>query len=536
MIVTHLKKHIPCLVNVFLITSILYFFSGIFFGLDFTDSFYHLNQALHPADDIYLYSFFLSSIIIKEIVQILGPEIIYLRFINTLLLFFSLLIPFLFVKIKKPLTEVYFYVACVLLLFTPFNVNILGYDSISIFILSIIFSLTVLYLKSSKLYLLFFLSVLCSVAVLIRLPNLLVIPIVFLAIGFNNRILQGSFSFKVLKLPLFFLVLTLLWAYLGFFMYYSGVEEFFRASANATSHDLKILFYHYFKHGIKLSFFISIILCGYYFFKKFQDSIPKSLIYTALGLFYMLFIGYFVIFSKYWQNYSLFLISFTMSILLIQALKNRKELLSLNNIIIYLYFLFLFINPFGSNTGLLKAVSLFLFLPFVLSITILNLKRFWLLIVIVLLPFSLIEKFHSSYEDKGIFSLNKTSELKLLKPINTSEVRAEFLDNINAKVLELKSDNVQVYFYGDKSHIFHYLYPETNMNINSFFQPVDELMYNSQIKKIISNKKRIAIFIVDSYPGEISRKISALQIFLLNEGFKKVDDKQLVYYLKTLKR
>ena len=519
-------------VSIFTFLSIIYFFAGIFVGLDFTDTFYHLNQALHPAEGIYLNSSFLSSFIIKTFVEIFGPKIIYLRFINSLLLFFSLLIPFVFVRIEKPRLEVFFYIACVLFLFAPFNVNILGYDSLSIFILSLIFSLSILYLKSSKLYLLMLLSILCSAAVLIRLPNLLVIPIVFLAIGFNEKIRKGYFSAKDLKLPVIFLFLTLLWVYLGFFMYYSGVEEFFRASANSTSHDLKILFYHYFKHGIKLILFISLIIGGHYFFKKLQYLIPRLLIYGILGLFYILFIGFFVILSKYWQNYSLFLTSLALSIIILQVIQNRKDLLSLKHMVLYLYFLFLFINPFGSNTGLLKAVSLFLLLPFVLSIYDLKLKQYWLLILIVLLPFSLIEKFYSSYEDRGILSLNRTLELKLLKPIKTTETRADFLEKIDMEVNELKKNNVQVYFYGDKSHIFHYLYPATNMNINSFFQPVDELAYYPKIKQVVNGKHRTAVFIVDSYPGDRSKDVSSVESSLIRDGFKRVNMEPIIYYLR----
>jgi len=524
------QKHIVLFVNVFLIVSIAYFFSGIFFGLDFTDSFYHLNQAIAPADGIYLYPFVLSSLIIKTIIEILGPEIIYLRFINSLLLFFSLLIPFVFIRIEKPRIEVFFYIACVLFLFAPFNVNILGYDSLSIFILSLIFSLTILYLKSSKLYLVMLLSILCSTAVLIRLPNLSAIPIVFLAIGFNEKIRKGCFSSKVLKLPVIFLLLTILWVYLGFFMNYSGVGEFFRASANSTSHDLKILFYHYFIHGIKLTLFISFIISGHYFFKKLQTLMPNLWLYGIFGLFYFLFIGFFVILSKYWQNYSLFLTSLTISILILQVVQNRKDLLSLKNMVLYLCFLFLFINPFGSNTGLLKAVSLFLLLPFVLSINDLKLKKYWLLILIVLLPFSLIEKFYSTYEDGGILVLNRT--LELLKSIKTTETRADFLERIDMEISELKKNNFQVYFYGDKSHIFHYLYPWTNLNINSFFQPVEELIYYPQIEQKIQGHDRVAIFIIGSYPGNEAPVMSPLEEKLLSDGFKKMKSESFDNYLK----
>jgi len=526
------QKHIVLFVNVFLIVSIAYFFSGIFFGLDFTDSFYHLNQAIAPADGIYLYPFVLSSLIIKTIIEILGPEIIYLRFINSLLLFFSLLIPFVFIRIEKSRIEVFFYIACVLFLFAPFNVNILGYDSLSIFILSLIFSLTILYLKSSKLYLLMLLSILCSAAVLIRLPNLLAIPIVFLAIGFNEKIQKGCFSSKILKLPVIFLLLTILWVYLGFFKYYSSVGEFFRASANSTSHDLKILFYHYFIHGIKLILFIALIIVGHYFFKKLQHLMPKLLLYGIFGLSYVIFIGFFVILSTYWINYSLFLTSLTISIMIHQVVQNRKDLLSLKHIVLYLYFLFLFINPFGSNTGLLKAVSFFLLLPFVISINDLKLKKYWLLILIVLLPLSLIEKFYSTYEDSGILVLSRTLELDLLKSIKTTETRADFLERIDIEISELKKNNFQVYFYGDKSHIFHYLYPWTNLNINSFFQPLDELGYYPKIEQIINKKQKVAIFLIDSYPGKVARKQTPLEVALIKDGFDRIEKGSLVYYLK----
>ena len=516
----------------FLVLSILYFFSGIFFGLDFTDSFYHLNQALHPADGIYLYPFFLSSIIINTIVEIIGPEIIYLRLINSLLLFFSLLIPFIFIKIQKPLTEVIFSIACVLFLFAPLNVNILGYDSLSIFILSLIFSLSILYVKSSKLYLLMLLSILSAAAVFIRLPNLLVIPIVFLVIGFNEKIHKGCFYAKDLKLPMIFLLLTLLWVYLGFSVYYSNVEEFFSASANSTSHDIKILFSHYFRHGLKLILFISLIIGGHYFFRKLQCLMPKLWVYILIAVFFAIFIGFFVSSSKYWQNYSLFLTSLTISILILQIIQDRKDLFSLKNMVVYLYFLFLFINPFGSNTGLLKAVSLFLLLPFVLSLNDLKLKQYWLLILIVLLPFSLFEKFYRTYEDKGILSLNTTLELELLKYINTNEFRAEFLEKINTEVLELKNNNIQVYFYGDKGHVFHYLYPKTNLNINSFFQPVEKMVYYPKIEQVINGKINTAIFIVDSYPGDGFKELSFLELSLMKNGFHRVSKGPVFYYLR----
>jgi len=523
------RKHIGILVNVFLVISILYFFSSIFYGLDFTDSFYHLNQALHPANDIYLYPFFLSSVIIKGIIGFVGPEIIHLRFLNSLMLFFSILIPFFIIKIKKPREEVLFYIACGLFLFTPFNVNILGYDSISIFILSLIFSLSVLYLQKANLYVLLLLSFLCSLAILVRLPNLLVVPIVLSVIGISGKIQTGHFTWKPAVL---YLGLTLLLVFFGFSLYYANFEEFYGASANSSSHDLKILFYNYFLHGLRILLFITLILGGYFAFKKSGRKIPKWVIYAVTGLFFIILIGVFVIRSKYSQNYSLFLTAFALSIIIVQIMRNRKNLLSIQNLVLYLYVLFLFINPFGSNTGLLKAASLFLLLPFVLSFQNLKPDKYWLLILIVLLPFSFIEKLSGTYEDDGIPLLNTTLTIPALHPVKTTKTRAAFLEKINSEIRELKKNNVEVYFYGDKSHIFHYLYPGTNLNINSFFQPIDELVYYPKIEQIINKKQRVAIFIIQSYPGNETRMQHIVGDELLNDGFKKIKTESFDYYLR----
>lgn len=69
------QKRLFAYLSLFL--TIFLFFGAIFFGLDFTDSFYHLNQALRPASGKHLYSFLGNSLIIREIVELLGPGIIF---------------------------------------------------------------------------------------------------------------------------------------------------------------------------------------------------------------------------------------------------------------------------------------------------------------------------------------------------------------------------------------------------------------------------------------------------------------------------
>ena len=275
--------------SLFLISS-FYFYSGIFFGLDFTDSFYHLNQALDPADNVYLYPFFLSSIIVKGIVEMVGPEIINLRFINSTLVYFSLLFPFLVNKVNIFKPKNLYFISLILILFAPFNVNILGYDSLSIFMLSIIFSVTVLYFRKPRSYLLIILSVLSAAAILIRIPNVLIVPIILISIGFTRKNDLGAFSGKMITNLLGYLILTFLLVFIVYSLYYSKFEDFFQASANATSHNFRILIKHYFIDGLKIISFILIILGGGFLMKKKRNHFPNVVLFGLVGVFFFLFI------------------------------------------------------------------------------------------------------------------------------------------------------------------------------------------------------------------------------------------------------
>lgn len=515
----------------FVATS-LYFFSGIFFGIDFTDSFYHLNQALNPADGIYLYPFFLSSLLIKWMVGVAGPEIIFLRIINSTLLYFSILMPFFINKVEANKLKLLNFISLVLILFAPFNVNILGYDTLSIFILSLIFSLTILYFKKKQIYLIFILSILSAAAVLIRIPNILVVPILIIAIGLIEKVRSGTFSGKTLIPPLVFFLLTTLCIFFGYFWYYPNFEVFFQASANATSHNLENLLHHYLVDGVQLVIYLFFILGGFLLIKKLKVRVPVVLLYGLLGVIFFLLLSTFVALTKYSQKYSFLLTALAISFSIIQVLKNKRDMLHYKNLVLYLFIIFLFINPFGSDTGLLKATSLVVLLPFVLSAVNFRINSYWFFVWIIIIPFSILENFYKSYEDQKILVLDQRLKLDLLDPIHTNKTRSEFLINVDLEIKKLEEENIQAFFYGDKSHVFHYLYPETDLNINSFFQPVQDLIYYPKMMQAIKQKKRVAIFLVDSYPENIKKEETFFDIKLIENGFEKITKGKIEYFVR----
>lgn len=517
--------------------SVIYFFSGIFFGLDYSDSFYHLNYAIQPPNDIHLYIFLLSSIFIKFLIELSDYELLILRFINSLFFFFAVVCPFILLKTKKPKINVLFYISCILILIAPLNFNILGYDTLTIFILAILFSVLVLYLKKSNNYLLIVLAILSSAAILIRLPNILLIPIILLAIFLKEGKSPSKFTGYGIKIALLYLLLTLLVVFLGYYIYYEEWNVFINATAYSTSHKLENLIFNYLRDGVKLIFFISFLLASYFLFKYFRKIKYKFLSYGVFIVLKVLFLCKFVLFTGYSWDYSLYLTSIALSIIVIQTYYNRKNSLDFTHLVLYLYLLFLFINPFGSDTGFLKAASLLLLFPFILSLIDLKLKKFWFLILITLLPLSILQKAFVIYEDFNITDLDKTLDINLLYPISTNEFRYRQLKNIDKEVKELQEKDVKVFFYGNKSHIFHYLYPHTSLNINSFYQPLDTLLFLPNIEKALLKKDNSALFLVKSYPENKSKEdVNLLEIELLNRGFEKIEQNSLIYYLRKKTR
>lgn len=523
------QKRLFAYLSLFL--AISFFFASIFFGLDFTDSFYHLNQALHPAGDWHLYSFLGSSLIIKGIIESLGPEIIVLRLTNSFLLLLSFLFPFLILKPKLSGNKFLFYLACGLVLFLPFNVNILGYDTLSIFFLSLIFSISIDHLKTPGFFKLLFLSLLCAAAVLIRLPNILCIPIILLWFLIFRKSFPNTLLYRWQAVIL--LLLSILGIAVAYASYYRSWNSFMSASANTNSHVITELLQNYLRDGIQLSFFLSFILISYFLFLIIRGRITKFFTYLLLIITMLIFMSYYLLPGKYVFSYSLFIFAVVLSYTGIQIVHWKKQT-ALQFQIFVLYFLFIFINLFGSNTGLLKGYSLFVLFPFIFSLGKWAGKNYWTLLLLLLIPFSFLNKVYGIYEDKNLFFLSSVPGHEWLSPVHTSELRAHYLDAIDAGLEELRNKDIKVYFYGDKSHIFHYLYPQSLVLSDSFHQPVDDPASKAKIEKMLQGRDDFAIFIIHSYPERVVVPGSSWDLEFQKMGLDRRKNGPLTYYQKIL--
>src|SRR5690606_34767258 len=126
-----------------------------------------------------------------------------------------------------------------------------------------------------------------------------------------------------------------------------------------------------------------------------------------------------------------------------------------------------------------------------------------------------------------------TLNIEMLQPIKTNEKRLVFLNQVNKKVKQLQDENVSIFFYGNKSHIFHYIYLNTALDIKAIDQPLNDLIFFPKIEEKISGKKAVAVFFVPSYPESIdNNEDNAVETELLKGGFEKSEEGSFTLLLK----
>lgn len=483
----------------FFIISTLIFFMRIFFGLDFTDSFFHLNNALHSEE--YHPFFFLSSLIIRGVTLCFGEDILSIRITNTFLLYLAIILPFLVNKRNFCWYDVLI-ISAGLIIISPLNANILGYDTFTVFMISLCFSLIYRW-NSIKNYKILLLSFLIAVSVFLRLPNVILI----FALGVYFLIVERfHISFILITVSIGLILL-------GYKIVYGDLDLLQVSLAQNEHHNPMGLLRNYLKDGLQVLGYIILISSTYWLWSKLRvKRYAKEVMVLILIPVLVLSIS----FSPYWINYALFVTATGISWCFYRWFICKEKM----DFTILLFFLLLFVLPFGSNTGLLKASLGMVLFPFVYSIRRTN-SQYWPVLLFVLIPIAIMEYLSLTYEDKAIMHLTEEVNIEKLSEVRTSEVRSVFLNNVNNKVQYFKEKDYEIIFYGDKSHIFKYLYPESiTADTWIFFQPIGEIL---EIKEELDQKS--VLFIMDKYPDSFSlenhlQSDSILQLDSILQSFR----------------
>ncbi|MDX1543794.1 MAG: hypothetical protein R3214_07600, partial [Christiangramia sp.] len=197
-----------------------------------------------------------------------------------------------------------FVLSIVLVIITPLNANVLGFDTFTLLITSIIFTSFITFMRDMTPVKLCILSFLCAIAVFIRLPNiilLILIPIILLI----DKLLTGR-SFKIyVKRSLIFFILSLGFIAGGYLLMFSSEPNFGESFiTNGKYHNIRLLIFNYFLDGLTLLFYSTVIFLCYLLIKR---KVKNKYVPMLVIIFLILFLSAFIIHSKYSRSYSLFL-------------------------------------------------------------------------------------------------------------------------------------------------------------------------------------------------------------------------------------
>lgn len=445
-----------------------------------------------------------------------GKDLIGIRFFNALLIYLSGLIPILFLKTRVSRLELFFLFSLILIILAPLNANILGFDTFTVFISSVIFTLLVSFIRSLNSLKLVLLAIFYAVAVFIRFPNIILLVIIPVILLIDKYCLGTNFK-TYLKQSLVFIFLSFFFVAIGYFLVFYNDPHFGESFLlSGKHHVIDKLLLGYFFDGLTILGYSIFLLLGYFLIKRKGKNVYVSIFVVVLLVAFMITL---VIHTKYSRSYSLLLTSLGAVFGITQFFDKKTD--NRYRLMLVAFVLFLFVNPFGSNTGLLKSSFLFILFPAILMNTSYNSRRMTVKLLLIMIPFAFIEKVNAVYEDGKIYRLSEMAEHELLQPIKTTPQRKMFLDKMHKEVKKLKHEEVPVYFYGNKSHIFVYLYPGSNLESNSFFQTGEYLLHSDSLQQKIESFDKAAIFIIENYPEKNPQVSLETDQFFLGKGYKK---------------
>ena len=505
-----------------LFVALIYFYSNCFWGLDFTDGFFHINAA-SQLNNNYPFETLLTGQLLHIFYLIIGKHLIIYRLCNATLLLTSFWIISKVTNKTLDKSVINLLLATFLFIASPIINNIFGYDTLSLFMLTAIVAF-ILQNKIDSLKNKIVLSIMIGLFALIRIPNIAIIP--FITIFLLKFYREKSWSIKKTTGVFIFLLTGALIIYFTWLiLFYDSLSKGFTTFSSVDDHVFSLLLKNYLRDGIRIICYLSILIASYYWINIKKD---KQLI--LIVLMQLVFLFAFIYNTPYVWNYSLFVSAFNYSFAVIFFIKKRKIDFTLLFILVSS-----FILSIGSNTGLSKT-STFGVLGLLVCLELFKQidKKYMISWFMALTVMSLFENACWTYEDGNIFTLRKPIDIEGLKPILTSQKHYNYIHAVTEKSDSLKKEGYLIYYYGYYSHLFTFLHPAKRE-----YYSFDQRFANTrEIESIIKNNhnKNTAIFITDNIGFQKRNESSLTEKLILKNGFTTDNDNRFLIYINPSRK
>ena len=495
--------------------SIAYSSVFLFFGLDFTDSFFIVNSFGHNNDG----PLWPLTSLIGEITQsILGDKLIYFRIITRVSYFLAVAIPYVFLVRRPTAASNMFIAAATLVTLNVTASGIYGYSSMTLLFLSLSTTLIIRYFYSQQVQTLVLFGIVSAMAILVRFPNIVIVPISMCLIVANIYIdrygqhkSHASFRAYFFHLSIFLFSLTFVYLlilvlrYGSLTEYYDTFRSYLSVLQHDKSHGVMAIINRNLLETVRLFEYIGLIALLVYT-GTVKERLPKPLyiIYRVLLLFvFSLFLYFDILHDTYTFNFSR-LMTAAVFLLMWRATVNEVEKGGWMTILALLALLaFSFTPAIGSNTGLLKIAPLLIaFMPYIAEQCNMDTQQQSRIGYIILLGiFAIPLKTISIYEDSPVFRLTQSPKSQLLTHIRTTPIRANFVDDVISVYNGEKRQNQEVMFFGKMAHVFTYLTKQEPLYRASFWMLPDDDIEVERAEHVLK-RLRPVVFFLPEYPSD----------------------------------
>ena len=522
---------------IILFITLLYSLVFIYFGIDFTDTFYYINLCKDYTSSPMI---MLTLLIGKVWMLLFGDSLISFRVLNWAIWILSVLLPFFLLIPSNSRRGNLKYLSISIFLITILNSNVFGGDICTLLFLALSASLVIKYYRTNRLMYLLLYGFSSSLLILVRLPNILILPasaVLISIIEYSQnfqKLPKKNILISCIKKLCIYLAVSIGFYVLIILIVFGSLSEF---TSNVSlsimsldkSHTLVSMVRVYIRDFVKIFQYMGVCFIIFTLLnnKLNFNLLIKNILALSACVLLILFLKVEIGIGKYNWNISLFYSAIVCSIIICSSILYIKNKEYSGLVFLSVIVILAIIPIIGSNTGLLNLSSFLIVILPVLPTSnqnIINKIPHIGYLVVIFFLFVIYTKMMVVYEDSKIVDLKYELTNDKINHIRTTKSNVEFINNVLQEFKKIETENKPVLFYGKVSHIFYYLTTAKPLYQNSFWMPPYDLIEVKKAEQIIISKRPVVIF-MPSYPGNSyqylseRKAISPFESMLVKKGY-----------------
>ena len=538
--------------SLYLFFIIAYPFIFVRYGQDYTDGPFHMMSYVGLRNPSWMTG--LQTFIGSLWMRLTGDYVISYRILTRILVWLAMVIPTLVViGFKKNALGALRCLALSMILFSNLYMYNLSWDTLSYFVIAIIYTLSVVYLYHNESIWLVLIGALTGVLGLIRFPSLaIVLPLFVLIVSHRYR---ETSKWKRLSLDFLFMSLPLILIYYVLFVWlhkqYPGLLTQADGNSNmgitsAINNIIKSLLplgYRYVNEGMRVFEILGVLTMLTLGWLN-RNKLPKMkpwLVFAMISVLAMYFILT-LLRSPYGRHLWLFMASIVLVLLGYLFMKSKIE--REHNLFLLCIFSVMIgpVSVIGSDTGLFR---LFMGYSFILPIALIHIVRYLdfdmrkglTLLLCIVAFFSVINKvfFNTVFDDGNLIQLNSEINHQKMKGIKTTNMRKQHIESMLAVAdsIQQTDPDSKVLYYGTSSHLMSYLTDTSRPPLFGWrmdFQDIKSLRTH-----VVSDLSPVYVFCVTGYPErDFKYDSNGVEDMLTDNGYAKIKDGNKYFVYKKI--